>query len=156
MIWQTLSENLILTDLTAGSSEEVFRTIGGLLTREGFCRDSYVQALIDREKEYPTGLDMDGIGVAIPHTEVEHVIRPAMAIAVLKKPVPFELMGGEKGETTDVRIVVVLAIRDASEHLDQVKALLKILQDNHVLRQMLDATSAEEVINIVRRKEEQL
>ncbi|HBT90250.1 MAG TPA: hypothetical protein DEB16_00200, partial [Ruminococcaceae bacterium] len=51
-------------------------------------------------------------------------------------------------------VVVTMAIRNAAEHLDQVKALLKILQDNSVLRELTSAKSPEEVISIFRRKEE--
>ncbi len=92
--------------------------------------------------------------MAIPHTDASHVIRSAMAVAVLNNPVTFELMGGEEGETVAVSVVVTMAIRNAAEHLDQVKALLKILQDNSVLRELTSAKSPEEVISIFRRKEE--
>lgn len=154
MIWKTLEKKLILTDCGAGSRKEIFQTVGSLLIREGYCRDSYIQALNDREKEYPTGLDMGGVGVAIPHTDVSHVIRSTMAVAVLKQPVVFEVMGGDEGETVNVSLVVAMAIRDAEAHLDQVRALLKILQDNSVLRELVTAKSPEEVIRIIKRKEE--
>lgn len=154
LIWEGLDKKLILTGCAADTKEDVFRKVGGLLIREGYCRGSYVQALIDREKQYPTGLDIKGVGVAIPHTDASHVIRSAMAVAVLNNPVTFELMGGEEGETVAVSVVVTMAIRNAAEHLDQVKALLKILQDNSVLRELTSAKSPEEVISIFRRKEE--
>lgn len=155
MIWETLDKKLILTECKAATREDVFRTVGGLLIEEGYCRESYIQALIDREKEYPTGLDINGVGVAIPHTDVSHVIRSTTAIAILKKPVVFEVMGGDEGENVDVSVVVAMAIRDAAAHLDQVKELLKILQDDNVLRKMMSAKSEEEVIHIIKRKEEE-
>lgn len=155
MIWETLDKKLILTECEAATREDVFRTVGGLLIQEGYCRESYIQALIDREKEYPTGLDINGVGVAIPHTDVSHVIRSTMAVAILKKPVVFEVMGGDEGENVDVSVVVAMAIRDAAAHLDQVKELLKILQDDNVLRKLMSAKSEEEVIHIIKRKEEE-
>lgn len=145
---------MILTDCGAESREEIFQTVGGLLIREGYCRNSYIQALNDREKEYPTGLDMGGIGVALPHTDASHVICPALAVAILKKPVPFEVMGGNDGETIKVSLVVAMAIRNAEEHIDQVQALLKILQDTDVLHALICAKTPEEVIHIMQRKEE--
>ncbi|QEY33763.1 PTS sugar transporter subunit IIA [Caproiciproducens galactitolivorans] len=154
MIWKTLKKRLIVTNSEAESREEIFQTLGSLLIREGYCRDTYIQALKDREREYPTGLDMGEIGVAIPHTDASHVLKSAMAIAVLKKPVSFEVMGGDEGEIVNVSLVVAMAIRDTEAHLNQVQALLKILQDNSILRELISAESPEEVIHIIKGKEE--
>lgn len=39
-----------MSDLEAKSSDEVFEKLGGLFIAEGYCRDTYVDALKDREK----------------------------------------------------------------------------------------------------------
>ena len=69
--------------------------LGETLIKEGYAKESYIQALITREQEFPTGLDVDGVGVAIPHTDVSHVIKPGIAIAVLEKPIDFIQMGSD-------------------------------------------------------------
>ena len=86
MIWEDLNENLIVPDLEAKSSDEVFEKLGGLFIAEGYCRDTYVDALKDREKDFPTGVNMGSIGIAIPHTDKQHVIKGGVAIGVLKEP----------------------------------------------------------------------
>ena len=43
MIWEDLNENLIVPDLEAKSSDEVFEKLGGLFIAEGYCRDTYFQ-----------------------------------------------------------------------------------------------------------------
>lgn len=60
MIWEDLNENLIVPDLEAKSSDEVFEKLGGLFIAEGYCRDTYVDALKDREKDFPTGVNKIG------------------------------------------------------------------------------------------------
>jgi galactitol PTS system EIIA component len=153
VIWEKLNRKLIKTGLEVSSKEDVFQELGSLFIKEGFCRESYIKALIDREKEYPTGLDIDGFGIAIPHTDVSHVIQPALAIAVLQNPVKFEIMGADEGEVVAVSIVVAMAIKEPSQHLDQVQALLKILQDGTVLSRMKQAKTAEEIVAIIQDKE---
>ena len=37
--------------------------------------DTYVDALKDREKDFPTGVNMGNIEIAIPHTDKQHVIK---------------------------------------------------------------------------------
>ena len=60
MIWEQLNPSLILPHMKAADYEDVMRQVGSTLIREGYAKDTYVQALIDRECDYPTGLDVDG------------------------------------------------------------------------------------------------
>ena len=45
MIWEDLKEELVLTGLDAESSGEVFERLGKTLIKEGYCKDSYIDAL---------------------------------------------------------------------------------------------------------------
>lgn len=152
MIWEQLAPERIILGLSADSQNDVFEQVGGALIREGYCKDSFVQALIKRESENPTGIDIAGFGIAIPHTDISHVNRDGLAIGVLKKPVKFMAMGTDD-EYVDAQVVFVLAITDPNGHLEQMQALLRILQDKTVLEQMRNAKSVEELIYIIKRKE---
>ena len=93
MIWEELNQALIVTGMEASDYKDVMKNLGSVVIKEGYAKESYVDALIAREEEYPTGLDVDGMGVAIPHTSVEHVKKAGIAIAALKQPVTFTQMG---------------------------------------------------------------
>lgn len=155
MIWEQLNPSLIFPGINAEDSEDVMRQIGGAMTREGYAKDTYVQALNDRERDYPTGLDVDGYGVAIPHTSVDHVNKPGIAIAALNKPVVFTQMGSDD-ETIGVRLVFMLAVVDPNKHIDELQRILEIIQDTAILEKLLSAGSAEEIINIIKMKESTL
>ena len=155
MIWEDLNENLIMPDLKAGSSDEVFQQLGGLLVSEGYCKSSYVQALIEREKDFPTGINMGNIGIAIPHTDKEHVIKGAVAIGVLKEPVHFYQMG-TNDENVEAKLIFMLAVKDPKEHLVFLQRILMVLQEQEVLKQLIETKNKQEIINIIKEKEEQL
>lgn len=155
MIWEELNPELVFTDLRAADYKDVMKQVGGALTDAGYAKESYIDALIAREQEYPTGLDVNGQGVAIPHTPVEHVKKDGVAIAVLKEPVGFIQMGTDD-EPVQVRIIFMLAVANPSEHLDQLQRILAILQDTAVLTKLLDAKSGEDIIEIVKEKENTL
>lgn len=155
MIWEDLNENLIMPDLKAGSSDEVFQQLGGLLVSEGYCKSSYVQALIEREKDFPTGINMGNIGIAIPHTDKEHVIKGAVAIGVLKEPVHFYQMG-TNDENVEAKLIFMLAVKDPKEHLVFLQRILMVLQDQEALKQLIETKNKQEIINIIKEKEEQL
>lgn len=152
MIWEQLKESLMIMDMKACSYEDVFRQLGGALVREGYAKDSYIDALCAREKEYPTGLDIDGNGVAIPHTDVSHVSRAGTAIAVLKEPVTFVQMGTDDEEVS-VSLVFMLCVTDPNAHLDELQKILAVIQDTDVLKRLIKAGDKQEIIEIIKEKE---
>ncbi|MDD3361980.1 MAG: PTS sugar transporter subunit IIA [Hespellia sp.] len=154
MIWKELKEQLIFTDLEAKTYEDVMDQVGEALIKEGYCKDTYKEALKAREAEYPTGLDIDGLGVAIPHTDVSHVNKQGTAIAVLKDPVTFVQMGSDD-ETTEVRLVFMLAVKEPSTQIDKLQAILAIIQDKETLEKLLEVKNKEEIIEIIKEKEEE-
>ncbi|MCD8147709.1 MAG: PTS sugar transporter subunit IIA [Clostridiales bacterium] len=155
MIWEELNPSLIFTDVEAATSDDVMKFVGGAFTREGYTKDSYVDALIEREAEFPTGLDIDGVGVAIPHTAVTHVNKSGIAIAVLTNPVAFVQMGTDD-EYTDVQIVFMLSVVDPNQHIDELQQIIAIIQDKGVLEQLLTAKTPSEIIDLIKEKENTL
>ncbi|MBN2926386.1 MAG: PTS sugar transporter subunit IIA [Eubacterium sp.] len=155
MIWEELKESLIFTNLEAKTYEDVMRAVGQKVTAEGFAKESYVDALINREKDFPTGLDIDGFGVAIPHTDVSHVNKAATAIAILKNPVTFVQMGTDD-DYVDAKVVFVLAVDDPKGHLEQLQRIISIIQDKDALEKLTQVNEASEIINVIKEKEKTL
>lgn len=155
MIWEELKNSLIITGIDAQSDQDIMVQVGGALVREGYARESYVEALAKREREFPTGLDVDGVGVAIPHTDVSHVIKAGIAIAVLNNPVTFVQMGTDD-ETVEVRLVFMLAVVNPDKHIDQLQRILAIIQDTRVLNKILEVNRADQIIEIIKEKEKSL
>lgn len=155
MIWEELKESLIVIGMEAASSQDVFAQLGGALTKEGYTKISYVAALAAREKDYPTGLDINGIGVAIPHTDVSHVNKAAIAIAVLKEPVKFIQMATDD-EEVKVKLVFMLSVVDPDAHLEELKQILAVIQDTAVLEKLTEAKEKQEIIEIIKEKEKEI
>jgi len=155
MIWEELNPALIVTGLKAETSADVFREMGGRVTAEGYAKESYVQALNEREAEFPTGLDIDGIGVAIPHTSVEHVNKTTVSIGVLDHPVTFIEMGSDD-DPVEVRLVFMLAVADPKKHMDELQRVLAIIQDKAVLEKLIACTDKQTIIDTIREKEDTL
>ncbi len=153
MIWKELEETLIFTGMKARNWQEVLRKTGAVLQEKGYAKDSYINALIQREIKYPTGINMGETGVAIPHTDPEEVVKEGIAIAVLTDPVAFGQMGTEQG-TVMVKLVFVLAIREPGSQVERLKQMMQLLRDQEVLEQLKNASDSRTVINIIREKEE--
>lgn len=155
MIWELLDCSLIRTGLHAENDKDALKKLGSVVTAQGYGKESYVDALIARENEFPTGLDVSGVGVAIPHTSVDHVNKVGIAIASLERPVTFIQMGTDD-ETVEVSLLFMLAVVDPNAHIDQLQRIVEIIQDQTVLKNLMKAESSEEMIRIIKDKEEQL
>ena len=151
MVWEKLKEELIIPGLEAKSSDDIFEALGGKLVKQGYCKESYVQALKDREAEFPTGINTGEKGVAIPHTDVSHVNKKGIAIATLKQPVEFVEMGTDD-EYVNAQVIFMLAV-DEKGHLELLQAILAVLQDQEVLKKLIKAKDAKEIIEIIKEKE---
>ena len=105
-------ESLIVPHLEARDAADAIRALGTLLYHQGYVRDTFVEAVLEREKSFPTGLPTAEIQVAIPHADVEHVVKPGIAIGILEEPVEFGEMGSED-QKVRVKIICMLAVRQS-------------------------------------------
>lgn len=156
MIWEELKKNLIFTGMEASDTKEVFEKMGGALIREGYAKKSYIEGLVERERDYPTGLDIDGIGVAIPHTPVQYTNATGTAIGILKAPVSFHEMGGDDEDTVQVRVVIMLCVNDPKTHMDKLQKIIEMIQNRSLLENMEKAEDADTIIALIRQTEENM
>jgi PTS system galactitol-specific IIA component len=140
----TIDEKLILVKENAASPEEIIRKLGGLLFENGFVKDTYTQAVLDREVVYPTGLQARMAGVAIPHTDTDHVLKPAIAIATLAEPVTFQMMA-TPDEKVQVEIVIMLAVHDAKLVIPVLRKVIFILENDEALVAMKNAETKTDI-----------
>ena len=143
-------ESLIIPRLQVRSDAEAIAILGQLLHQKGYVRDTFVAAVLEREKTFATGLPTPEIQVAIPHADVEHVIRPAIAIGVLDEPVEFGEMG-EPDSRLPVKIVFMLAVTQSEALVSLLKSLVEMLQNTDLLRRVIVAGAAE-VADMVNRQ----
>lgn len=139
-----LKSDWIELNIEANSDKEVISILANKLEKEGVVKESYIDAVLERELVFSTGLQCEGIGVAIPHTDSEHVLVQGLGIGILKKPVKFKEMGNAENEV-DVSIVIMLAIKEPQKQLDFLQALMSLFQDSSKL---IELTKCETEIEV--------
>lgn len=143
--------SLIEPHLEVENCTQAITTLGQLLLDQGFVRDTFIQAVLDREKVFATGLPTPEIQVAIPHADVEHVRRSVIAIGVLPRPVEFGEMGNPDG-TVQVSIVFMLAVKQSDSLVSLLQNLVGIFQDPIILHQILEAPDRESIAALINAK----
>lgn len=137
-----LEKEFILLDVDVSTSHEVIDLLASLLIKSGRVRDCFGQACKEREASYPTGIPAAVMGLAIPHTSVEYVLEPAIAVARLRKPVTFVEMGTPDAPL-GVQLVIMLAVKNPNDQLDTLQKLMMIFQDEEILRHIQSCSSVE-------------
>jgi PTS system galactitol-specific IIA component len=149
-----LVKSAIILQYTAKDAADVIGTLGNHLMQSGYTKESFVQAALDRESEMPTGLPLNGrFNAAIPHTDIEHVMKPGVAFATLKSPVTFRNMA-VSDELVEVSLVFLLALDQPKAQIGMLQEIAGILQDPQLIEDLMAASKAEEVIRIIRKKED--
>lgn len=95
---ELFSEDLVFIE-EAENSDDIFHKVGKKLLKMGLVKESFIDAVIGREKEFPTGLDLSVVdkdaeipNVAIPHTESEHCNSKKVVVVKLKNEIAFNNM----------------------------------------------------------------
>ncbi|MDO5146024.1 MAG: PTS sugar transporter subunit IIA [Eubacteriales bacterium] len=125
----------LAVELSADTKFDVLRQMAASLYEEGYVKETYSEAIINREKKFPTGLPTGKINVAIPHTDPEYVNHAAICLGILDKPVTFEVMGME-GEEVDVSVLFMLSIKHKEDQMDTLAELIGVCQNQDVLEKI--------------------
>lgn len=143
-----LSEELTFVGLDVPDRWTAIRLLGEALHRGGFVHDDYVQAVIEREKIFPTGLPTSPVGVAIPHAGVQYCRRPAIAVAVLARPVPWIEMATLDRELS-VQIVLALSITDPDTQVSALRSIVDLFGEPQRVAELLGLTAPREVVQFL-------
>lgn len=143
-----MDADLIKINLDVNTNKEVIKTLGNLMQQKDYVKSGYIEAVLKREASLPTGLDIGGICVAIPHTDPVHVNKPAIAVGLLNKPVKFHCMIAPDREL-DVKVVFLLAVKNPEKQVELLKKLMALFQNVNILRQIENADKSETVAQIM-------
>jgi galactitol PTS system EIIA component len=140
--------DLIALNLEVKNKEEVISELGKRMLKNGYVKNTYIDAVLEREKTLPTGLDIGEMCVAIPHTDSKHVNESNVAVAVLNNSVEFNNMI-DPSKKVEVRIVFLLAINNPDSQVTLLSKLMSVFQNVNLLKQIRDSSTTEEVAKLL-------
>lgn len=144
-----LDEDLVALGLELPDWETAVAHGSELLLRKGRVKEGYREKLIQREQEYPTGLQGKVMGIAVPHTSADYTLQPAICVLIPSKPVPFRAM--EDRETiVQARLIFQLAITGGGMQLALLRRIMKLLRDDLLLCRLLQAQKRGAVLALLR------
>lgn len=118
------------------------------LSQLNFIQDSYPNAIKEREKEYPTGLETPTFAVAIPHTDPTHIKEPFIYIVKLQQEVSFGQMGTTE-EYIQAKYAFFLGFNKGEDQLQLLQTLMSMFSNIEVMDALESEINKEKILAIV-------
>lgn len=143
-------EQLITTDLIgikidAKDAKAAIEKTGEFLLEKGYIKKAYIDSVLRREEQFPTGIALVKKGIAIPHASpVDNVLKNGIAVLQLANPIVFHSMEN-CDEIVEINLVFMLALKDSNQHLDMLQKLFAMFQEESCIELLLNSGDKEEI-----------
>ncbi|XXM70565.1 PTS fructose transporter subunit IIABC [Lysinibacillus sphaericus] len=144
-ITELLRKETIVLNLQASSKASVIDELVSVLDKGGKLQDAeeFKKAILNRESQSTTGI---GEGIAIPHAKTSAVKSPAIAFGKSEGGIDYESLDGAPAHL----FFMIAATEGANQtHLEALSRLSSILMDASVRKELVDASTEEEVLEII-------
>ena len=134
-----LKKNNIVLGLESVSKEEAIKRVGEILAKEGYVKEEYIQAMLEREEIVSTYI---GMGVAIPHGvgEAKKEVKKS-GIAVLQYP-----NGIKFGDEVAYLVVGIAGVGD--EHLTILSNIAMSLEDEGLVEKLRNTYDVNDILKV--------
>lgn len=140
---------LALFHKNAKSKEEVLKILADEFIKSGVSKESFYEGLVSRENDFPTGLTLNKMCVAIPHTDAEYVNTAQVGFISLNEPVEFVEMGTE-GKVIPVKMVFMLALTENHQHVDMLMKLMDVFQNDELMERFYKVDDYDSYFELVK------
>ena len=144
-ITDILNEDSIIAELTSRDKKGVLEELVSVLVEHGRLHDKErpVQVLLERERLGSTGI---GDGIAIPHGKLKEIKGIVCSFGRTKAGIDFQSIDEKPAHL----FFLLLAPEDsASEHLQALARLSRLLKDDQLRRRLMEANPKEEIYRII-------
>jgi fructose-specific phosphotransferase system IIA component len=144
-ITELLTVKQIKLELTSKTKEDVIIEMVKVLDENDRLIDKakYLQAVIDREKEFSTGI---GMGIAIPHGKSSGVKEPALLFGRSIEGIDYQSMDDEPAH---LFFLIAVPEESSNEHLKIISQISRKLMHKELRDKLMKASSPEEVITLL-------
>lgn len=142
------SEDLVFIE-NAKTQQEIFTTIGQRLQGKGIVNEGFINAIMEREENYPTGLDLSPVSdeissVAIPHTEVEYCNSKHVVVVKLNHSIMFNNMISPD-QQIPVNHLFFIINNDAKNQTNVLSGLMAFMTDVENMKTLETLTTEKEI-----------
>ncbi|MBX9184551.1 PTS sugar transporter subunit IIA [Clostridium sp. K04] len=144
MIEKILNEDFVEIGVEVDNWIEAVKVAGGVLLKNNKIEEQYIDAMIKTVEEMGAYIVM-APGIAMPHGRPEAGVKDiGISVILLKNPVKF---GNE--EFDPVKLVFAICAKEHDSHIELLKDLSLILDDNEIVDRVTSCKSKKEFIELL-------
>ena len=144
-------ESLVFLEMEVKDRDDLFDQISNVVESKSMVTDEFRIKIKERENNYPTGLQTESIGIAIPHTDPEHIIQPFVAVVRPTNPISFQRMGMGEGEI-GAELVFVLGVKGDGAQVTMLSQLMEMMMDDFAVKELMSCSNNKDLLSIIKRK----
>jgi mannitol/fructose-specific phosphotransferase system IIA component (Ntr-type) len=143
-----METELVLLKHASVEREILFSEVNALLQAKGIVEPTYLKALLAREENHPTAMQLEKMGVAIPHVDVEHVSQEKLVIVTCPEGIEFK-QAEDPDLTIKVNIIFFLLLKEKDAHIEFLMKLIGLFRQTEKMDFILSSNSTSEVIEML-------
>lgn len=138
-----VEKNLVFYNQRFEDQNQLFDFMADELEKQNYVTEQFREAIKIREQNFPTGLQLQHLNVAIVHTDVEYSKTEKLVIIKLEKPITFRNI--ETLEPLEVGFIIGLILQDSQNHLEVLRNISQFLQNEEVIQEIQETSSHTEL-----------
>lgn len=145
MLKETLTIDLVTTDLAGSTKPEIIEALMELVHKSGKVKnkEQALKDVLEHEAQMSTGMEH---GVAIPHAKTEAVEELVACVGVTKKKIDFECLDRKPSHI----FVMTLSPNDGNgPHIQFLAEISRLLKDGKIRKRILKAKDNRELLDIL-------
>lgn len=144
----SFDKNIVYIDKEFKDTEEFFEFAAKELEGE-YVEESFLAAIKEREVFFPTGLPIEPWGIAIPHCDSKHILKPFISVFRLKKPVQFVEMGTDD-RRLNISIIFLLGFfQHNGSQIELLQILMSKFTDKAYVEGLMAAKNKDELTDFL-------
>jgi len=140
-----IREDLIFAKQVFLSKEKLFEFFSRVLEEKGFVESNFYAAIIEREEKFPTGLQLNGLNIAVPHTDIKYVKQSGICVVTLKEPLYFRKMDSPENEIA-VHIIFLLLISEPTGYVQFLSKLTQAFSKRNFLNEIYHESNPKKIL----------
>lgn len=138
----------IYLDVKGYNFFEVLTNIFPDLKEKQYVEETFFESVLERERNFPTGLEFPEYNIAIPHTDPEHVKTNSIILIKSKNPIEFNDMG-TNSKVLKTNIILLLLINKAEDQVKVLSGIIKKFADSSIYYKILEENNEEKIYNLI-------
>jgi len=134
--------------------DQAFEVMADKLFKRGLTKEHYLKSIKEREKNYPTGIDLSVVekdfpNVAIPHTESEYCNATKVILVKLQNEITVMNMMDSDSELK-VKYLFMILNKAGGEQANILASIMDFVTNKNNINSLEKAETIEELYNVVK------